>query len=63
MARDVLYVRLASDLKAELDRLADESSLSLREVTEIVIARGLGMDHATAAQRVNALIEKGPTDG
>lgn len=59
MASEVLYVRVSSDIKAALDHLADEANLSLREVTEIVILRGLGKDLVSTVQRVNALIEKG----
>lgn len=58
MAPEVLYARINSELKAELERLASESGLSLAQVAEIVIARGLGMEAKASLSRVSALIEE-----
>lgn len=58
MATDTLYVRIDSELKAELERLAKESNLTIRDVAEIVIAKGLGMEQAAKINRVQELINE-----
>jgi hypothetical protein len=58
VSSEVLYARINSELKEALERLAEESHLPLGAVAEIVIARGLGMESKSRAERVNALIEE-----
>lgn len=65
MATETLYVRIDKRLKDELNRLAEESGLKLRDVAEIVIANGLQMEGITPASRVQGLIAErfGIADG
>lgn len=65
MPTEVLYVRIDVRLKNELHRLSYESGMSLKDVTEIVLARGMGMEDSTATARVKALIAErfGTIDG
>jgi predicted transcriptional regulator len=58
MATDVLYVKIDSELKKELQRLAAESGKSIRDVAEVVIAKGLGMEKSASINRVQALINE-----
>lgn len=65
MAAVAFYMRIDQSLKDELLRLSKESNLSLTQVAEIVIARGLGMDGKASVNRVNDLIAErfGIVDG
>ncbi len=65
MPTEILYVRIDTRLKNELNRLATESALPLKDVAEIVIARGLGMESSTPAARVKELLAEryGTADG
>lgn len=58
METATLYVRIDSELKEALDNLAKESGLSIREIAEIVIAKGLGMEKSARINRVQELINE-----
>ena len=60
---EVLYARVPAEVKAELDRIADETGLSLTMVTVEVLRRGLTRNAPTVTDRVDRAIARGSADG
>lgn len=52
MTTVVLYARIDAEVKAALDRIADESGASLAAVTNRILRRGLGLPNTSALDRV-----------